>query len=143
MTTALALACNGFFISHGWFLIFSAALTIFIFCLTGDNDLLRYKIQNMKTQIDMLENSINERKLNYIIPGDFVKTSAMSVYNNSFTPQYYDIINNYRVTEHPQFPGHYTFAKKNGWILKWNNFNWIMTQFNIDENSIPKSWKCI
>ena len=61
----------------------------------------------MKTQIDMLENSINEKKLNYIIPGDFVKISAMSVYNNSFTPQYYDIINNYRVTEHPQFPGHY------------------------------------
>jgi hypothetical protein len=143
MTTAVALACNGLFISQGWFLFFSAAITILIFFLTGDNEVLRNRIHDMKTQIDMLENSITERRLNYIIPADFVKTSAMSVYNTSFTPQYYDIINNYRVTEHPQFPGHYTFAKKNGWILKWNNFNWIMTEFNIDRKSVPQSWKCL
>ena len=114
MSTSLAVMSNGFFISNSWFIFFSAALSILIFFLTLDNEDLKNKIEKQKKKLKYLEETICEQKQNYIIPADFVKTTALSVFNNSFTTQYYDIINHYRVVEIPEFPGNYRFAKKNG-----------------------------
>ena len=107
--------------------------------LVSDKNHLKMIIKNQQCSStligDMFSEFITKKKPNYLIPEEFVKQRTCQ----SFRTFYFDIIHNYRVVPHSNFPGFFTFAIEDGYVSKFRNGNVKVVQFVFPEN-MPKNW---
>lgn len=107
--------------------------------LVSDKNHLKMIIKNQQCSTKLIANMFSEfitkKKPNCLIPVEFVTEKTWE----SFHTFHYDIIYNYRVVPHSNFPGFFTFAIEDGYVSKFRNGNVKVVEFVFPEN-MPPSW---